>query len=313
VLQSLHRTWLALALASVAVSIVAFFAGRDLVRDVFPVCSSTLEERSVYGAGSGELEPVFLDSWASAPSTTPSFQLRFDEKITPHAGYAAVPQYSNVRIVWNDLDRERRPCTCGSLPIFLWSEAPSDLRLFRERGAGERYVVKGRWPAGTGYDPSSEVRVAFTRRHVPTRHFESDRVFTMRHLPALIALLAMGALGLAFARSRRAMSYAQRIHTWTEASLTGEGLLEGETGMTLGTLEQSRLNRVPPGPVLVAPEALGTAGLYRDMPIVPNKSVEEGTHARWASGTMVRLRDARTLAVVSTLCTALAFGARFVA
>lgn len=312
-LQSLHRTWLALAVASVAVSIVAFFAGRDVVRDVFPVCSSTLEARPIYGAGTGELEPYFLDSGASVPSTSASFQLDFDEKAAPRLGYAHRPLYSNVRIVWNDVDADGRPCACGSLPLFLSGEAPSDLRLFRERGAEDRYVVKGRHAMGTGYDPSSEVRLAFTRNHSSTRHFQAGRIFTTRHLPALIALLAIGALVQAFVRARRAISYAQRIHTWSEARLTDGGLIEDDTGVTLGALEQNRMRRVPVGPVLVAPESLGGAGLYRDLPIVSHESIAEGTHARWASGTMQRLRDARVLAALSTLCTAMALGAHFMA
>lgn len=126
--------------------------------------------------------------------------------------------------------------------------------------------------------------------------------------------LALGALGIAIVRSRRAMSYALRIHAWTPAKLTPEGLLESDGGETLGTIAaQSWATRVPDGPVLVAPSALSRAGLYRDMPVVQRRDVAEGTHARWTSGTMLRLRDARALAVIGTLCTALAFGARLVA
>lgn len=53
--------------------------------------------------------------------------------------------------------------------------------------------------------------------------------------------------------------------------------------------------------------------LYRDMPIIARRNVAEGTHALWAGGTMVRLRDARVLALLSSACTLLAFGARLVA
>jgi hypothetical protein len=43
------------------------------------------------------------------------------------------------------------------------------------------------------------------------------------------------------------MSYALRLYTWTEARLTREGLLEGAAGEMLGTPEQVRGPRVPPG------------------------------------------------------------------
>jgi len=65
--------------------------------------------------------------------------------------------------------------------------------------------------------------------------------------------------------------------------------------------------------VLVAPSALSRAGLYRDMPVVQRRDVAEGTHARWSSGTMLRLRDARTLAVISTASALLALVARLLA
>lgn len=177
-------------------------------------------------------------------------------------------------------------------------------------GATDQYVVKGRH---TVSDLRTDFRDAFVIKHGPARHLQADRIFTAHHLPALVVWLALGALGVALVRSRRAMSYALRLHAWTEARLTTEGLIEGESGEPLGTLEQSRGPRVPAGPVLVAPDALSAAGLYRDMPIVQRRSVAEGTHARWASGTMLRLRDARALAVISTLCTLLAFGARLLA
>jgi hypothetical protein len=306
--QSLHRTWTALGVAALAVLLVAFLVGRDFVRDVYPECTVSLETGPFDADATASLVPVALETTEPVPSTPRWFQLRFDQKTDARA-YAPVTQYSGVRIVWNDVTLDGKPCACGSVPITLSGETPSDLRLYRVEGT-EQYVVKGR---RSGSDLRPDFRDAFVIKHGPARHLQADRIFTAHHLPALVVWLALGALGVAVVRSRRAMSYALRLHAWTPARLTTEGLLEGETGETLGTLEQSRGPRVPSGPVLVAPEALSAAGLYRDMPIVQRRSVAEGTHARWASGTMLRLRDARALAVISTLSTLLAFGARLLA
>ncbi|MDB4934752.1 MAG: hypothetical protein JWP87_1724 [Labilithrix sp.] len=303
--QSLHRTWAALAVATVAVFVLAMLTGRAFVRDVYPECARSIELGNLgFHKGAVPEAPVALDG--DSP-----FHLRFDQKTDPRVVYGMVPQYSNVRIEWTDVDGASTPCTCGSIPVYLLGEAPSDLQLSRVEGT-DQYLLKGRWVT-SGYGPSDDVRVAFVMTAKRAHHLQSDRIFTRQHLPALIALLAMGALVVALLRSRRAMSYALRRYTWTEARLTPEGLLEGESGATLGTLEQSHTSRVSPGPVLVAPGALASSGLYRDVPIVPRRSIIEGTHARWSGATMQRLRDARALAVLSTLCTALAFGARLIA
>jgi hypothetical protein len=302
--QSLHRTWSALGIAALAVLFVAFLVGRDVVRDVYPACGVSLETGAFAVEESAALVPVSLETTEPVPSSSRWFQLRFDTHWSD-----ITTSHSNVRVVWNDVALDGKPCTCGTIPIALSGERPSDLRLYRAEGT-EQYVVKGR-PVTN--DLRNDFRESFVLKHGPARHFQPDRVFTAHHLPAFVVLLALGALGVALVRSRRVMSYALRLHTWTEARLTREGLLEGAAGEMLGTLEQVRGAHVPPGPVLVAPEALSAAGLYRDMPIIQRRSIAQGSHARWARGTMLRLRDARVLAVVSTVCTGLAFGARLIA
>jgi hypothetical protein len=164
-----------------------------------------------------------------------------------------------------------------------------------------------------GFSGAGNVLTTFRMTSEPTRRLQTQRIFAVHHLPSLVTLLAIGALGIAFLRSRRAMSYALRIHTWSEARLTPEGMITSEAGATLGMLESTGARYIRPGPVLVAPEGLSSSGLYRDMPIIHRRDVAIGAHSSWASGTMVRLRDARALAVISTVCTALAFGARLVA
>jgi hypothetical protein len=319
--QSLQRTWVAIVLAAIAVLAVAGLTARDFIHDVYVPCPGTMNEEVAFDRSSGTmgaLDPVSMESIASAlPSTPstgaagPSFVLAYDQKQA--RGYGYPTEFKNVRIQWKVPGEAASWCTCGSLPIALSGEDPSDLRLFhgypRQRGAS-RYVVKGRSRAG---DTSSEVRAVFTIDPFATRHLQTDRIFTARHLPLGVVLLSIGALGVALLRSRRAISYARTIHAWTEARLTPERLLESESGAALGTVEVTRFGILPPGPVLVAPEALATSGLYRDVPIVTRRQVAEGTHARWAAGTMLRLRDAQALAVISTACTLLAFAARILA
>ena len=178
------------------------------------------------------------------------------------------------------------------------------------RGTND-YVVK--FAKGSSYVEDSGVRAAFTISPGASHRVQLGRVVAARHLPLLVVLVALGALVVALFRSRRAMSYALHLNGWTEARLTHGGLLESDTGATLGALEQTRMGQIPPGAVLVAPGALATSGLYRDVPIVARRHVAEGTHARWVAATMVRLRDARALAVISTACALLAMGARIIA
>ncbi len=308
--KSLHRTWAALAVAAFAVLVVAFLSGRDFVRDVYPECSGSLVPDTylnTHADESARLFPVVLDSPENATPTPGAFQLRYDTKAKPRTIYGAVTEYSNVRIAWSDFGTDGKVCTCGEIPIYLSGEAPSDISLFKVPGE-DRYLVKGRAAAYAG-----DVRASFTKQPGASRHLQSDRVFSARHLSLLVVWLAFGALAVALVRSRRAMAYALRFHTWTEARLNEDGMIENESGATIGALEQSRVGLMKPGPILVAKGALSTSGLYRDMPIIAYQNVVEGDHARWASGTMLRLRDARALAVISTLCTLTAFGARLIA
>lgn len=314
--QSLHRTWAALAIAALAVLVVAIFAGRDLVRDVNATCPGSLRTQEIglsSLASAVKLEPVYIEipsSPADKPMVDdadgPAFHLVYDQKVAKGYGYPT--QYSNVRLLWRQhgVDDDRM-CTCGAIPIVLSGEAPSDLHLFHEPGTSQ-YTMKGRTSAS--YSDDGSVRAIFTIDHGKAHRVQADRIFSRRHLPVLVSLFALGALVVALLRSRRAISYALTIYGWTEARLTPGGLLENEAGATLGTLEQTRIRQVPAGPVLVAPEALNTSGLYRDVPIVARRHIAEGTHTRWASGTMLRLRDARVLAIMSTASAMLALAAQ---
>jgi hypothetical protein len=312
--QSLHRTWAALAVAALAVLVVAVLAGRDFVRNVNALCPGNLHDASLWSreaSAAAKLDAVYMEAVGSeAPIVSgPAFGLLYDVKqARGFESYAT--EYKNVRVVWKEPGGEAG-CTCGAVSIALSGEAPSDLQLYRVRGTNQ-YVVKGR--KGSSHRGGSDIRAFFTIEPGVGHRIQGDRIVSTRHLPLLVVLFALGALVVALFRSRRAMSYALRIHSWTEARLTQGGLIESDHGATLGTLELTRMMRhLPPGPVLVAPEALSTSGLYRDVPIVARRHVAEGTHARWATGTMVRLRDARALAIISTASALLAFGARLIA
>ena len=313
--QSLHRTWAALALAALAVLIVAFVTGRDFVRDVRPECPGSLVSLPAPSGPLGSLEPVYFDfADPTTLSARPSFQRLFDEK--PGRGFMQSTRYEDVRVVWRELGKDGTVCTCGSLPVTLSGEVPSDLHLYRVSGT-ETYVLRGRNTGSNDLraldldDPT--LRAFFRVDHRAVRRLHTDRIFTQHHLPALVMLLAMGALGVALFRSRRAMSYALRLHAWTPAVLTPEGVIESESGTPLATLEQAGMRRAASGPILVAPAAIPSGSLYRDMPVIARRNIAEGTHTRWAGATMLRLRDARALAIISTACTALAFGARLIA
>lgn len=321
--QSLHRTWAALTVATLAVLVVAFLAGRDFVRDVNAPCPGNLFEHAIdassdYSNAALDLVPfTTLDPTVPAPVTMGrEFQLVYDGKhlglptSQPSSGYGTPTQFTNVRFLWREAGGETG-CTCGAVPIALLGEAPSDLQLLRVRGTNQ-YVVQRHSDAAPMHE-DRELRAIFTIEPGRAHYVQTNRIFARQHLALGVVLVALGALVVAFLRSRRAMAYALRINTWAEARLTYAGLIESETGAALGTLEQTRERGVPVGPVLIAPEALATSGLYRDMPIITRRHIAEGTHARWAAGTMLRLRDARALAVISTACTLLAFGARLIA
>jgi hypothetical protein len=86
--------------------------------------------------------------------------------------------------------------------------------------------------------------------------------------------------------------------------------VESETGASLGTMELR--SRVPAGQVIVDPNAFEGRDVYREMPILTRRTVGSGSHQRWYEGTMRRLRDARSLAIVATMTTLFALVARIV-
>lgn len=317
--QSLFRTWVALGIAAAAVLVVAVLAVRDFVGDVYPECPGSLVlAPSPRPGGPSDLERVDATGTQDAPGGL-RLRLEFDERNVRKPSAAAI---HDVRLVRIQTGADGRECRCGAVPI-AWTPSfsqatPSELDVFHDRTAGVFVVKVPPVPRHRQLYDKDGVIATLRATSARDRVFQPQRVFDRRNLSLLVATIALAALGVALGRSRRAIAYAVRMHAWTEARLTSQGRIENESGALLATLDSSltstrRAWPIPVGPVLVAPEALSGEGIYRDMPVVPRAKVAEGSHTRWASATMVRLRDARALAVIGTLSAALAYGARFLA
>ncbi len=196
--RSLQRTWAALALAVLAVLAVAFLSARDFIRDVYPVCPGSLERGGVMPEGP-------LDTVSGARRV----RLVFDTKQAQGNKYGTTV-YENVRLARFDELAPGKECTCGSFSI-PWREAavsPANFDVLHDPVTGV-YVLKG------------EILEPYVLRltQVPVRVFQPQRVIAMRHVPSAAVLFAIGAIVVALFRSRRAMSYALRLHTWTEPRL----------------------------------------------------------------------------------------------
>lgn len=304
--KSLHRTWAALAVAALAVLTVAVFVVRDFVHDVHPECPGGLRfESDIPVASAKHLLPVDITDPKAEPGV-PRLVLRFDSKRrrAPDEGV----DYSNVRIVRAELEKDGRECTCGQVSMG-WApdwrgDDPTSTRVYRDPSSG-LFVVKN------GRDHIATLRATSE----PHRVFQPQRVFSVRNLPGAVVFLALGALGIALLRSRRAITYAVRLHGWTEAALTPAGRIEDAHGAILANADSTltgmgRRWPIPVGEVLVDPKALSSSSLYREMPLVGRSAIVKGSHARWTTSTMVQLRDARALAVLSCMCTAAACVAR---
>jgi hypothetical protein len=300
VLPRLRRTWFAVALALLAFVPLALLAGRGLVRDLYPECRSKVDALGTWPRP-GALESV---AWGEPSGFADA---RFELRKSGTRGRFGRMVDGGVEIVRVDCGVDGEPAvTCGAAR--LPGAASTDEvelsydpvnRVYFARVSGEPYARRLSEPE------------AFVVSNEPTRHFQKDRLLSSRRVPDLVVLFSFVALAVAAFRARRAAAYATRMHTWTEASLRHDGVLQDESGSTLAMLE-STARRVPPGPVLVDPAALQTGSIYRTLPIVPRRQVAAGSHARWVQGTLIRLRDARGLAAISVACTALAVFARLV-
>jgi hypothetical protein len=305
----LRRTWIALTAALLALLPLAFLAARDVVDDVFPRCRGSLVEAW----------PEREDAFDEVDSTFPGEPIPLDRptpaghvlSLEADPGRRSTGIGANFRIVRRDCDAgEREPlATCGAISITDVS-SPRDDGYVDASDLQLRYDARRRLYLVTNHDRPA--LTAFRATDEPTRHFQEARVLSPRRVPDLVVLLAFLALAVALGRARLAIAYATRLHRWTEASLLPEGILQSESGATIAIVE-SNLRRVPTGPALVDPAALGSGAIYREVPIAQRRQIAPGSHARWHQGTVIRLRDAQALAVLSVLASAAAVAARLFA
>ncbi len=177
---------------------------------------------------------------------------------------------------------------------------PQDVRVTRL--AGGHYRIRA-----IDGDEDVVVRIAPTNRLVlHYTHLASPRL-----VPTAIGLLSVLALAFALVRVRLAVAYSRRICAWNERTLTEGGMLQDESGATIGTVASGA--RVPPGPVLVAPPATRGSSVYRELPIIARSEIAAGSHAQWERGTALRLRDARTLSVLATATSLVAIAVQVLA
>jgi hypothetical protein len=279
--ERLRLTWIALVIASLAVVGSGSLIVVRFARHVFVECR-------------GSLVTVKPQSWsidtAKLVRTRPAetlLEIEWDED--PKLG----PQH--VRVVWNHPDSA---CACSDVRI-PWDRysysSPGSLAIYRNT-TDDTYVVRD--PAG-----SRELAI-FHRLDERGRRFQSSNVIDPRNVSMLVFLLSLGALALAASRAIRATPYATRMFRWTPATLREDGLVEGETGASLGKMDPR--SRILAGDVIVDPAALEGHDVYRGLPILTRRTVGIGSHGRWYDGTMRRLRDARTLAILTTVTTLVA-------
>ena len=112
------------------------------------------------------------------------------------------------------------------------------------------------------------------------RRFQSDRLLDGHNVSMLVFLISLVALGIAAARTVRAAPYATRMHDWRSATLRPDGLVESETGATLGRMDPR--SRVPAGKVIVDPAAFGR---HRWLPDIALQTLEVAVEV------LMRLRE----------------------
>lgn len=281
----LRNTWIAVIVAFVAVVASGVAIVRSFSRHVRVECSGRLVEvpRSTIRKEKAYLERI----------DDHDFQIQYRTK-----SRRGRTEYTNVRVVWNRSDAEHA-CSDLQLP---W---PKD-GVWHPASVTFRRAPSGLWVVERGH-----IQVPFRTVEAHGRRFVPARASDPQSIPMLVFLLSVGALAIAAARALRASPYATRMSTWKAATLREDGLVESESGATIGTM--AARSRWRPGPVIVSPAALEGHEVYRSMPVLTRRDVAMGSHEVWRRGTMRRLRDARTLAVVATVTTLVAVMAHLIA
>lgn len=283
----LSWTFALLAASTAAVLLLSFFTLRRAARDLFVECR-------------GDLVTEITSRDAAGASLAPpgDFRVAYDAK---KGGY------ENVRVV---ATREGAPPACNDVEVPWLHDDSRIWRIDVRQLAPDRFAVTVPAHETGGRRPPPETLVVFRRVDHPGRRFVPANVLSPGQLPSVITLVALGALALGLGRARRAAAYSTRMHRWTEARLRPDGLLESEGGSALGTVDRGA--RVPAGPVIVDQDALEGHDVYRGLPVIVRGRIAAGSHERWLEGTMRRLRDARTLAILATLVASAGLLARLV-
>jgi hypothetical protein len=289
VLKRLHNTWIALAIATLAVVVSGSFIVRSFLGHVFIDCRGSLVRLDAMELGdraSNELEKV----------KGHDLEVRYDEVRSEKSYARARVSYKNVRVQWTPSDAPRT-CSEVSIPWDRPLSSPATLTIRRDEVTG-LFVVR-----------DGATSIVFRKIDNHGHRFQSDRVLDGHNVSMLVFLCSLVALAIGASHAMRAAPYARRMHAWQPATLRPDGVVESETGATLGRMDTGP--RARPGGVIVDPSAFEGRDIYREMPMLTRRSVGIGTHERWLAGTMRRLRDARSLAIIATMTTSVALVARF--
>jgi hypothetical protein len=289
-LKALRSTRALLALASLAILLVAALTLPDAFTRIVPRCVGTLGETADTPYLSEPDDP--FEETIALGQERDGVVLRLDTEL------ASDGRVGWARIVRVERDVRGEACECGSVRLRDAGVSSAGGRVQRRHG-GVLVYVDARWGEGAG-----QFRIIDRAK----RNLQRDRIFVRESLPVLIALLAVGAIGVASCLTRRATGYATRLHSWTEARFEASGRVVSHAGEIVGVLDDVGRSLVH-GAVLVAPEATAAHGIYRDVPILARRHVALGTHVQWRGATMRRLRDARVLALISAACAVAGFAA----
>ncbi|MBX3227699.1 MAG: hypothetical protein KIT84_15190 [Labilithrix sp.] len=273
-----YRLTRALVLFALAAVLAAgIFIVRSVVRHAMEPCKGTLVEVPL-----GELtDPAHAEREVEVGSN-----LEIEAELRTSRGGPSV--YEQVRVVW------RRPdaaCSCTTIPLPGGAKT-FELRRDRETGAFIAVDYVGR--------PT----VAFRKTETSGSVFRPKRLLEPNNVGALVFLVAIGALSLAVSKVLLARPYATRLRNWQSATLRNDGLVESPTGASLGRIGPRIY--IAAGDVIVEPAVYEGRDVYREMPLFARKDIAAGHHDRWTNGTLHRMRDARTLAILATATTGIA-------
>jgi hypothetical protein len=280
-----------LGLAFFIVGPTAWVAFRSFGGDVFPQCRGSLAR-------------------VDGPVPTPPDETLLDATGSPHRGGYSLHVVDDapdslghhaLRVTRTETDAAGAELECGSLPLSWPGGDRAYLAIYEDPESGV-FRVRERYATGR------YTFVNFRATSTPARHLQLLRL-SPRHLPALIAFVALASLALAFVRSRRGMAYTAGLHAWREGELGEGGRVVTPNGAILGVVE-SRRSLVTGSAVLVAPDR-EQPGPYRDLRVLRRAEVVSGSHARWREWTTRGLSDARSLAIISAACSACALVGRW--